>query len=110
MKTGQETQNIYLATDIGLLLIDNRDRIIMLREGSHFWDVAINPHNENILYLASDHGEGVLRSTNGGNTWTNISHGLPTLNTMRLTVDPVANDTIYVGTKSTGIWKRSFGE
>ena len=108
MKTGHESGNIYCATDIGLVVIDRNDRLVMLKEGAHYWDVAINPHDENIVYLVTDHGEGVLRSTDRGHTWSSVSEGLPTLNTIRLAVDPVAPDTIYVGTKSAGIWKRSF--
>jgi hypothetical protein len=108
MKTGHESGNIYCATDTGLLVIDRADRVIMRKPGAHYWDVAINPHDENILYLVSDHGEGVLRSQDRGETWSNVSDGLPTLNTMRVAVDPQADDTIYVGTKSAGIWKRSF--
>jgi len=110
MKTGQESGNIYVATDIGLLVIDREDTVSILKAGSHYWDVAINPHNEDILYVVSDHGEGVLRSENRGQAWKQVNEDLPTLNTMRLTVDPQAPDTIYVGTKSCGIWKRDLSE
>jgi hypothetical protein len=110
MKTGHESEEIYVATDIGLLVIDQEDNVFVLKEGNHYWDVAINPHNEDILYLASDHGDGVLRSEDRGITWKAVCHGLPTLNTMRLALDPQAQDTLYVGTKSTGIWKRDFAE
>src|SRR5215471_12037642 len=69
---------------------------------------------DNIYY-----GLGVLRSTNGGNTWTLVGAGQFSRRTIsRIVVDPTSPDTVYVAVGAlatnglpgnTGIWKSTDG-
>ena len=108
MKTSNDGSRIFVASEIGLLAIDASDQLSVLWSGPDVWDVVSNPHAGDILYIATDRGQGVLRSADGGTSWRSVAYDLPTLNTMRLAVDPTALDTVYVGTKSTGIWTLSY--
>ena len=71
--------------------------------------VAIDPNNSNIIYAGSRHswqgqGNGVFRSTDGGNTWENITGNLgPEFTVWGLAVNP-HNSYVYVGS-SNGTWK-----
>ncbi|MBK8552498.1 MAG: hypothetical protein IPL53_16080 [Ignavibacteria bacterium] len=61
--------------------------------------IAIDPANSNIVYYgtgeatysgASYYGRGLLKSTDGGNTWTNYTTGLGSLSYFsRIVIDPV---------------------
>ncbi|MEO5644697.1 MAG: PKD domain-containing protein [Bacteroidia bacterium] len=77
-------------------------------------DVAIDPNNTSIIYLASgdnDAGDspsiGVLKSTDGGVTWnqTGLSFGANSFKRIgRLLIDPANSNILYAGTSS-GIYK-----
>lgn len=77
-------------------------------------DVAIDPQNTNIIYMASgdnDAGDspsiGVLKSTDGGLTWnqTGLSFGMNSFRRIgRLLIDPTNSNILYAAT-SYGIYK-----
>ncbi len=77
-------------------------------------DVAIDPNNTNIIYMASgdnDAGDspsiGVLKSTDGGVTWnpTGLTFGMNSFRRIgRLLMDPTNSAILYAAT-STGIYK-----
>jgi PKD repeat protein len=79
-------------------------------------DLAIDPDNTNVLYLATgdqDGGDtpsiGVLKSTDGGVTWnaTGLSYAVTQSRKIaRILIDPTNTSIIYVGT-SAGIFKSS---
>ncbi len=99
----QDTQNIYVAVT-GALYTNNPERgIYRTYDGGATWerclyiddvtgaiDVAINPENPRILYAAmweryrrpherrvGGYGSGIYRSTDGGDSWTELTNGLP---------------------------------
>mgnify|MGYP001572454800 CR=1 FL=1 len=112
METGNESGNIYAATDKGLFVIDKDDKITKLNipQISSLSDlitaVEIHPKNENVIYFASDRTE-LLRSTDKGETWQEISKDIPTLGFVVLKIDP-NKDIIYAEAPGAGIWKRDF--
>jgi photosystem II stability/assembly factor-like uncharacterized protein len=61
--------------------------------------VAVDPRNDEIVYAAS--GSGVLRSTNGGTSWTNV------LERPAWTVTIVGGDShvVYAATKAFGVYR-----
>ncbi|MFN8698258.1 MAG: WD40/YVTN/BNR-like repeat-containing protein, partial [Flavobacteriales bacterium] len=77
-------------------------------------DMAIDPNNPNILYLATGDGDagdtyalGVLKSTDGGATWspTGLSWTVQqTRRTSRILIDPTNSNVLIVAT-SNGIWR-----
>lgn len=77
--------------------------------GIYIYDLAIDPNNSNILYLAS-HGLGVYKSTNAGGSWVQKKSGLTDLSTRSVVVDPDNSNNVYVGTwHSTGVFKSTNG-
>jgi photosystem II stability/assembly factor-like uncharacterized protein len=55
--------------------------------------LAIDPKNSSILYAGAN--QGVVKSTNGGDSWIDASNGLPNGSVSRLAIDPVTTTTLY---------------
>jgi photosystem II stability/assembly factor-like uncharacterized protein len=58
--------------------------------------IVLHPTNPNVIY-ASLGIFGVVKSTDGGVTWSNKSLGLPVAEHAPLALDPLAPDTLYTG-------------
>ena len=63
-------------------------------------DLAIDPNNDNIVYLTFYGFETphIFKSTNSGTDWTDINDNLPDIPTPSVIVDPDNSDHIYIGT------------
>jgi photosystem II stability/assembly factor-like uncharacterized protein len=70
--------------------------------------VAICPADPNVVYLTR-WGEGVYRSTDGGNSWQPRNGGLSDLWIYDLAVQPSDCNVVYAATNSTGVYKTSDG-
>lgn len=71
--------------------------------------IAVNPENPSHLYLTLSQyvdGEKIYVSTNGGNSWTNISGSLPNVPANCIAVQPGGNDALYLGT-DVGVFYRN---
>ncbi len=60
-------------------------------------DIAIDPSNENIWYVAVGSG-GTWKTTNAGTTWTPLTDNMPFYSTGCITIDPSNNSSIWLGT------------
>lgn len=70
-------------------------------------NITIDPRDGTVVYAALQTG-GVLRSRDGGSTFTAINAGLTSLRTSRgngVLVDPRDSATLYVGTEGAGVFK-----
>ena len=65
--------------------------------GGRITDIESPPGHPEILYVGGATG-GILKSTNGGSTWTNLFHDLPVITVGDIAIDPVHPDTIWCGT------------
>ena len=90
----------------------------------HLWTdnvargVAITPGQSDILYVTSSLNDccgagaadsaGVLRSVDGGQTWTPVNDGLPWPFAWPVEVDPVDPSWVFIGAPGTGYYKRQF--
>ena len=58
------------------------------------YSLDIDPENSEIIYAATD--KGVYKSTDAGETWKQKKRGLPRLKAMKIVVDPLNTETVYV--------------
>jgi photosystem II stability/assembly factor-like uncharacterized protein len=83
---------IYKSTDYGenwgLIHNTGIDTTAMI------YSMAIDPDNSNIVYAATS--TGIYKSSTAGETWTPKNSGLPHQLTMKLVIDPINTDTLYV--------------
>lgn len=76
-----------------------------------FLSVAVDAANPEIVYLATNN-RGVLRSTNGGGTWSEINAGLAPLGRLWVTdvvADPKFPFTVYAFPVKGGVFQGRFG-
>ena len=59
--------------------------------------IAVNPKNENIIFIGFSHG-GAYRTLDGGKTWTAIFDNETTLYISDIAIDPVDTRKIYIAT------------
>ena len=64
--------------------------------------MVIDPTNPQILYVGTD--QGILKSTNAGESWITINRGVPDVTIEALAIDPKSPLILYAGT-SKGIIK-----
>ena len=77
-------------------------------QNSTIREIAIDPANPRNIYAASDLG-GVLKSSNGGTTWTNLNFGLPDNPSISaFGYVNSANPALYAGVSSNGIGQGVF--
>ncbi len=67
-------------------------------------DIAIDPNNPNILFVASA-GAGLYRSTNGGSAWTTMVGGTGSLSVNSVGFAPGSSSTLFTGSASNAVWK-----
>ena len=100
---------IWKSTDGGLNWVSKSDFEVSLSSGA----LAIDPNNTNIIYYgtgeatysgASYYGRGLLKSTNGGESWTNITAGLPFSSYFsRLVIKPGNSNTLFAALGTSGL-------
>lgn len=64
--------------------------------------IAVNPYTNNVFLAAN---KTLYKSSDQGNTWTNISSGLPSSTITKITVTD--QNTIYVGIQNSGLYRSS---
>src|SRR5262249_16467034 len=69
--------------------------------------IAINPTNENIVYVGTAQG-GLYRSLDGGTTWTALMDDAQSLAVGSIAIDPLDSTTIFVGTGEGNLSADSF--
>ncbi|HJZ58946.1 MAG TPA: autotransporter-associated beta strand repeat-containing protein, partial [Gemmataceae bacterium] len=76
--------------------------------GGTITDIAVDPSNRDTVLVTVSRASGVaggrvFRSTNAGQTWTDITGNLPTIATWRVIIDP-RSGTAYLGNDN-GVWQ-----
>lgn len=91
----------WMPVDDGLPKSSDRD--------ANTQSLAIDPTNENIVYLGtgwgSFNGNGVYKSTDGGETWTPANQNMTDYGITALAVNPKQPQIIYAGTVSGELFK-----
>jgi hypothetical protein len=106
---------VWKSTNGGSNFVPVSDYEISLSTGS----IAIDPTNTNIIYygtgeatysLSSYYGRGIMKSTDGGATWTNYTAGLTFLTyCSRLVIRPGFPNQLFAAMGNTGLAKSTNG-
>jgi len=106
---------VWKSTNGGDSWVAKSDNEVSLSSGS----IAIDPTNTNIIYYgtgeatfsaASYYGRGLLKSTNGGTSWTNYTNGLPSLSYFsRLVIRPNHPNELLAAMRYDGLYRSSDG-
>jgi photosystem II stability/assembly factor-like uncharacterized protein len=102
---GGTTEGLFVSQDAGL----SWKRITAANLIIHA--VQIDPHNGNVIMVGTENS-GVLRSENGGRSWTSANRGFVSRSITLIQTDPSVPDRLYVGDFSEGntggfhIWNR----
>lgn len=101
----------WKSTNGGITWTQATDFEVSLSSGS----IAIDPTNTNIIYYgtgeatysgASYYGRGLLKSTNAGATWVNITSGLPSLSyCSRIVIRPGNVTQLYAAMGTSGLYR-----
>ncbi|HEU4769744.1 MAG TPA: SBBP repeat-containing protein, partial [Pyrinomonadaceae bacterium] len=85
-------------TDIGLFKsVDGGDHWTFVRPGPG--KIVFDPVNASTLYFLSN-TEGLLKSTDNGQTWIPKNNGLPSKSVFELAINPLRTSTLYLATAS----------
>lgn len=71
------------------------------------YGLALDPATPDTIYAGME--DGVVKSLNGGETWTLINNGLIDTDVRSLIVDPEKSTTLYAGTFASGVFKSRNG-
>jgi photosystem II stability/assembly factor-like uncharacterized protein len=74
-------------------------------EGFFVSAIAINPQDSNMIYALTTYSIGVLKSTDGGQRWTQINQGIHSYSLYQLTVHPKDPKILYLGAGGAGLYK-----
>src|SRR5262245_3737635 len=88
-----------------------------LKSGTYLRDVAADPVDAQVLYAAGSRAfksgssasgsEGILRSADGGKTWTSLNDGLAWPFAARIAVDPANHQRLILGSPGAGFLTRT---
>ncbi len=104
---------VWKSTDSGATWTAKTENEVSLASGS----IAIDPSNSNIIYYGTGEanvyytankylGSGLLKSTNGGDTWVNITSGLPSsTTTSRIAIRPNNSDQLLAAMGLDGLYR-----
>lgn len=70
---------------------------------------AVDPENQLKIYAGGDYGKGVLKSLDGGATWTKYYTSSPQPLLYSLAIDPANPQIIYAGTQGKGAYRSDDG-
>jgi hypothetical protein len=88
-----------------------------LRSGSYYREVAVDPTNGSVLWATSSKAykaggptsgsDGVMRSTDGGQTWSSMDDGLAWPFARPIAIDPSNTSKVIAGSPGIGFWIRN---
>ena len=89
---------VYAATMSGVYVSRDFGETWTFLKTHLYAGVAVDPSDSNTVYLGGIESNEILKSTDGGTTWTNISGPIEYPGVATLVIDPNDSDTIYAGT------------
>lgn len=68
------------------------------------WAITIDPKNPGIIYVGHS-TLGIIKTTDGGQSWQQENTGLSSLSIKSLAVDPINSNVLFAGSSQAGIFK-----
>lgn len=112
---GPANGGVWKSTDNGITWNPLTDNEVSMAMGA----IVVDPTNSNIIYAgtgeatysgASYYGRGLLKSTDGGVTWTNYTSGLPSSTYFsRLKIRPNSSNQLLAALGSSGLYRTTNG-
>ena len=96
---------MYKSTDNGVTWRESNDA---QSAGQNISALAVHPRDPNTVYAATLKG-GVLKSTNGGQTWQAINQGLQLPDIRSIAIDWQNPQVLYAGAENGGMYKSANG-
>jgi len=78
-------------------------------EGLFVTQIAINPLDPDNLYALTTYSIGLLKTTDGGQSWTQINRGIRSYSLYQFAVHPKNPRTLYLGAGGAGLYKSTDG-
>ncbi len=75
----------------------------------YFRGIRFDPDDPDTLFVSSNTGSGVAKSTDRGQPWHEISDGISPMNVFGLALDPVDKNTMYAGTANGRLYATTDG-
>ena len=116
-----DAEVVYYIADPGLSHSDNGGQswqpagegLPMANQTALVLSLAVDPSDKNIVYAGTGgfvgQGQGVYKSTDGGNTWSPANRGMLDYRITALAVDPHQPLVVYAGSDSGDLFKSSDG-
>ncbi|OWK41577.1 Glycosyl hydrolase, BNR repeat precursor [Fimbriiglobus ruber] len=102
--------HVYLTKNGGTSWVD-RSPVLNAFSITDISSIAVDPSDRDVVYITSsasvNQGERILKSTDAGQTWTDISGNLPQIPTWSVAVDP-RDGSVYVGNDN-GVYQLAAG-
>lgn len=101
-----DTNIIFIGTADGVFKSINAGELWMEigLAGIHVMWVETDPVAPNTLYAAT-YGQGIFKSTDGGDNWYQINEGLTELKVSEIAIDPSDTNIVYASTFGGGVFK-----
>lgn len=105
---------IYKTTDGGDTWVPNNSRLKKMPAGNYptVYSLAASPgYKEDKTVFAGTFGAGLMKSTDGGKSWSEANNGITGKQVQAVAVSPdyVRDHTLYAGTFGSGVFKTSDG-
>jgi len=89
----------WTAINTGFSSTAKMDTVSIVLDGIDVRALAIDPANSQVVY-AGEYNRGVMKTTNGGASWTAMNTGLINTSILSLAIDPANSQIVYAGTIS----------
>jgi len=103
--------NLYLGMETELVFVDTahpEEAIVVLPE-TRVAALAVDPNAPERLYCGT-YGDGLLRSIDGGNTWTRVGDGtIASANVLSVAISRTKPDRVFAGTEPSALYRSDDG-
>lgn len=99
-------KRFFLGSILGFLIALNATAwaVPPSQEGLFVMHIAIDPKDSQAIYVTTGFSVGVLKSVDGGKSWTQINEGFKSFSFTQIAVDPADSNQIYLADGCAGLY------